>query len=235
MNMDQRIARLEKRARTYRNISILIVAAFSVLMVVAAKQDKRHAKDVVLKGLRIVDGEGHTTLELGSKKGALGIVRAFAPKAQKPGIVCGFDTSGKATLAVLSKDTGNIVAEMSEGAQGTGQLRALTADAKGATVVSADESGGYVTIFNKHSKPAFRAFVANKGTPGSGVVLLQDPSAKSGVFLGFNRYGGMVEVTNANGQSTVQLANDKQLNGTILIADRSGIAGGKGRILRPWN
>ena len=234
MDFNDRIAKLEKRARVYRNCSVLLVAAIAMMVVVGATQDSNSQKVIELKGIKIVDADGHVSLEIGPQKGKRGVIRAFAPKSKKPGIVCEFDTAGAASLAVLSKNTGNIVAGIGEDVVGDGYLKVSNSAMKGGVLVSADPQGGVIEIVNTESKLAAKLCVTketNITVPGAGFLGLWDRSSKSAMFMAIGKTGAGMQFLNHDGNKTVVLDTDDKSNGRLTIADFSGK---KGRSIHPW-
>lgn len=203
MELEQRVAELERRTNSYRNTLALLVVGICAVAVVGATTDDGEIRG---RSLLLRNDQGKVVVSMGT------------------------DTKDNGRINVHSKLGTELIHAGVNSAGGHGQITVSTVSGADLIYAGADYNGhGRIKIMS--SSGTDLVFAGAHLRDGSGVLEVNSKSGTSLLYAGAqsNGNGFIISGYNKTGEQVVQLLADEYGNGLVGAFNRKG----KGRTLQP--
>jgi len=246
--MEQRIEKLERQCRWYRNLFIL--AGLAVVALVTWGATKPVPEVIQARKFEVVNEEGREVVVIDSWKLG-GWITIYPDKgAYLPSISLGHTDDGGGLLEVYNKNGGRGVQMqgMSEFGGGGGLVIVNTTGKPVISAVAYTNGNGTFAVSNKNGTPIFSVIVDPSGggmlgvndkhgepafmvltKPNGGILEISNKDNKRVFIAGAHTDGGGMEISNKTGETVIRAYTDEYGNGVVGAYNRKG----KGRTLQP--
>lgn len=241
MNLEQRMARLERSNRTYRNLFILAGLCIAALLSYGAAKP---VPDVIqARKFEVVNNLGRKVVAIGSRILYGGTLTMHTQSGEEI-IFAGVGPSGAGLLRINNID-GNTIFTVT--GIGGGNLSLKNKEGNAIFDVAEIFGGGHLTVSNKEGKHIIIAdsngmlrvqnsggkeiFYAGVDEDANGMLSVNNSDGSGLIHLGRMKHGngGQVAIKNKTGETVVRLEVDRHGNGAAGAYNRKG----EGSLLRP--